>query len=62
MCKKTFENETNNLAMDPKKNSDLIMAMNKVMNERIAQEVGIDDGSFLPIRNGRWRMAKQDQR
>jgi hypothetical protein len=38
------------------------MAMNKVMNERIAQEVGIDDGSFLPIRNGRWHVAKQGQR
>jgi arylsulfatase A-like enzyme len=55
-------NEMNNLAMDPKKNGDLIMAMNKVMNERIAQEVGIDDGSFLPIRNGRWHVAKPDQR
>ena len=55
-------NEMNNLAMDPVKNGDLIMAMNKIMNERIAQEVGIDDGSFLPIRNGRWHVAKQDQR
>ena len=54
--------EMNNLAMDPQKNGGLIMAMNKVMNERIAQEVGIDDGSFLPIRNGRWHVAKQDQR
>ena len=55
-------NEMNNLAMDPKKNGALIMAMNKVMNERIAQEVGVDDGSFLPIRNGRWYFAKPDQR
>ena len=55
-------NEMNNLAMDPKKNGDLIMAMNKVMNQRIAEEVGIDDGSFLPIRNGKWHVAKADQR
>ncbi|MBU3628552.1 hypothetical protein [Polynucleobacter sp. AP-Reno-20A-A9] len=54
--------EMNNLAMDPKKNAQLIMAMNQVMNERIAQEVGVDDGSFLPIRNGRWYFPKDNQR
>ena len=52
----------NNLAMDPKKNAPLIMAMNQVMNERIAQEVGIDDGSFLPIRNGKWHFPNKNQR
>ena len=54
--------EMNNLAMDPKKNGQLIMAMNQVMNERIAQEVGVDDGSFLPIRNGRWYFPSKSQR
>jgi arylsulfatase A-like enzyme len=55
-------NEMNNLAMDTKKNGDLIMAMNKIMNERIAQEVGVDDGSFLPIRNGKWYFPNKNQR
>ena len=54
--------EMNNLAMDPKKNGQLIMAMNQVMNERIAQEVGVDDGSFLPIRNGRWYFPSKSER
>ena len=54
--------EMNNLAMDPQKNASLIMAMNQVMNERIAQEVGIDDGSFLPIRNGKWYFPNKNQR
>ncbi len=36
--------EMNNLALDPKKNGDLIVALNQVMNERIADEVGVDDG------------------
>jgi len=54
--------EMNNLAMDPKKNGPLIMAMNQVMNERIAQEVGVDDGSFLPIRNGRWYFPSKSDR
>jgi len=54
--------EMNNLAMNPKKNADLIMAMNKLTNELIAQEVGVDDGSFLPIRNGKWYFPKKSQR
>ena len=54
--------EMNNLAMDPQKNAALIMAMNQVMNQRIAEEVGIDDGRFLPIRNGKWYFPKADQR
>ena len=54
--------EMDNLAMDPKKNAPLLMAMNQVMNERIAQEVGIDDGSFLPIRNGKWYFPNKNQR
>lgn len=32
---------------------DLVMAMNAVLQARIAEEVGVDDGAFLPIRNGR---------
>ena len=44
--------EMTNLALDAKKNGDLILALNQVTNERIAVEVGVDDGSFLPIRTG----------
>jgi arylsulfatase A-like enzyme len=51
-----------NLAMNPKKNAELIMTMNKLTNELIAQEVGVDDGSFLPIRNGKWYFPKPSQR
>lgn len=51
-----------NLAMNPKKNAELIMAMNKLANELIAQEVGVDDGSFLPIRNGKWYFPNKNQR
>ena len=51
-----------NLAMNPKKNAELIMAMNKLTNELIAQEVGVDDGSFLPIRNGKWYFPNKNQR
>jgi arylsulfatase A-like enzyme len=46
--------ETNNLAAGPAPDKALIMAMNATLNVRLAEEVGVDDGSFLPIRNGRW--------
>ena len=54
--------EMANLALDPKKNGDLILALNQVTNERIADEVGVDDGSFLPIRNGKWAFPPLDER
>jgi arylsulfatase A-like enzyme len=40
--------ETHNLAMDPEKNRDLILRMNALLNELMANEVGRNDGSFLP--------------
>jgi arylsulfatase A-like enzyme len=45
--------ETRNLAQDggPK---DLIMSLNAKLNARIDEEVGVDDGSFLPLLDGRW--------
>ena len=52
----------NNLAMNPKQNSDLIMAMNQLTNDLIAKEVGIDDGNFLPIRKGKWYFPNKNQR
>jgi arylsulfatase len=40
--------ETNNLALDPDKNKDVILRMNALLNELMAREVGKNDGSFLP--------------
>jgi arylsulfatase A-like enzyme len=40
--------ETRNLAVDPKKNRELILRMNALLNELMAREVGKNDGSFLP--------------
>ncbi|MCC8432460.1 hypothetical protein LJ725_26080 [Reyranella aquatilis] len=54
--------EMTNLALDPKRNGDLILALNQVTNERIADEVGTDDGSSLPIRDGKWAFPPLDER
>jgi arylsulfatase A-like enzyme len=54
--------EINNLAMDPKVNGDMIMSMNAKLNERIFQEVGDDNGSFLPIRDGKWHFPPASER
>jgi arylsulfatase A-like enzyme len=54
--------EMANLALDAKKNGELILALSQVTNERIADEVGIDDGSFLPIRDGKWSFPPLDER
>jgi arylsulfatase len=40
--------EMTNLAVDAAKNKDLILRMNALMNKLIAQEVGVNDGQFLP--------------
>ena len=54
--------EVDNLAADPKVNGDLIMAMNAKLNDRIAEEVGDDNGSFIPIRNGKWYFPPKSER
>jgi arylsulfatase A-like enzyme len=54
--------EVRNLAADPKANSDLIMAMNAKLNGRVSDEVGDDDGSFIPIRNGKWFFPPKSER
>ena len=54
--------EVHNLAADPKANRDLVMAMNAKLNSRIADEVGDDNGSFLPIRNGKWFFPPKSER
>lgn len=40
--------EKNNLAINPEQNKNLILRMNTLLNELIAREVGVNDGSFLP--------------
>ncbi|MFN4017788.1 MAG: sulfatase-like hydrolase/transferase [Reyranella sp.] len=58
----TDPEEMKNLALDLKKNGELILALNQATNERIADEVGTDDGSFLPIRDGKWKFPPLDER
>ena len=53
--------EVNNLATNGA-NTELVMAMNDKLNVRIAEEVGIDDGSFLPLRNGKWHFPSAAER
>jgi arylsulfatase A-like enzyme len=40
--------EADNLALNPDKNKDLLLRMNALLNELMANEVGTNDGSFLP--------------
>lgn len=54
--------ELNNLAANPKLSGDLLFALNQNLNLLISQEVGIDDGHFLPIRNGKWYFPPESQR
>ena len=54
--------ETNNLAIDPKRNGELIIALNQEANRRIAEEVGDDNGDFLPIRDGKWQFPPRSDR
>jgi arylsulfatase A-like enzyme len=54
--------EMRNLAVDPKRNGDLIVALNQETNRRIAEEVGEDDGRFLPIRDGKWHFPPASDR
>jgi arylsulfatase len=53
--------EIRNLATEPKRNGDLLLAMNKKMNALIEAEVGVpDDGSFLPGEHADWAATKFD--
>src|SRR5215468_8647535 len=45
--------EIHNLAQDSRV-KDLIMALNASLNARMDEEVGVDDGKFLPLLDGRW--------
>jgi arylsulfatase A-like enzyme len=54
--------EVNNLAVDRKRHGDLILALNQETNRRIAEEVGDDNGHFLPIRDGKWHFPPASDR
>jgi arylsulfatase A-like enzyme len=54
--------EVHNLAAGPNASRDLVMAMNAKLNGRIAEEVGDDNGGFLPIRNGKWFFPPKSER
>ncbi len=41
--------EMRNLAVDPEAHREIIMAMSGKLNDLIAEEVGVDDGHYLPI-------------
>ena len=42
--------------------ADPVTAMNDKLNDRLAEEVGEDNGSFLPIRDGKWHFPAANER
>jgi len=50
--------ETHNLAKDGTARRELMMALNDKLNARIDEEVGDDNGKFLPLIAGRWYPAR----
>ena len=53
--------EMDNLDVDSSKHGDLMLAMNASLNTLIEQEVGEDDGRFLPVGNEvDWAVTKFD--
>ncbi len=58
----TDADEMNNLALDTKANGDLLVALNKATNSLIAAEVGVDDGAFLPLKDGKWYFPTKSER
>lgn len=58
---KNDPDEVNNLAMKGRASSDLIM-LNAKLNDLIAAEAGVDDGSFLPFNDGKWVFPPASER
>lgn len=54
--------EVNNLALKGKAAGDLVMALNEKLNGLIATEVGVDDGSFMPFKDGQWVFPPASER
>jgi hypothetical protein len=50
--------ETRNLALDGAAKGDLITSLNDKLNARIDEEVGDDNGEFLPLIAGYWYPAR----
>ena len=58
----TDPEEIDNLATDRRRDGDLVMTMNATLNAPIDEEVGDDDGSFLPMRDGKWYFPSSQDR
>jgi arylsulfatase A-like enzyme len=52
--------ETNNLAVDPKAHGELMLAMNAKLTKLIEEEVGKDEGQFLPENLAGWNVTTID--
>jgi hypothetical protein len=50
--------ETHNLAQDGTAKGELMIALNDKLSARIDEEVGEDNGSFLPLIAGYWYPAR----
>jgi arylsulfatase len=57
---KTDPNEMRNLAVDRHTNGELLLAMNKKLNDIISSEVGTDNGEFLPENKAGWALTHFD--
>jgi arylsulfatase len=44
----TDPDEMRNLALEPERNKEVILRLNELLNDLMAREVGVNDGSFLP--------------
>jgi arylsulfatase len=52
--------EMRNLAVDLKANGELLLAMNQKLTDTIAEEVGSDEGEFLPENKAGWVVTHFD--
>ena len=57
---KSDPDEMRNLAVDRKVNGELLLAMNQQLTNIIADEVGSDEGEFLPENKAGWAVTRID--
>ena len=50
----------NNLAVDPDAHGELLLAMNEKLTRLIEDEVGKDEGQFLPENKAGWNVTTID--